>query len=251
MSRREFFYAPPAQIVNDQIELTGDEHIHCAKVLRKVAGDRLTIVDGEGRAFDGEIRAVEKQRTLIKILSRREAVGEPIARLTLAQAVPKSNRFDWLVEKGTEIGISEFIPLRCERSETIASASKCKRWQRLALAAMKQSCRSVLPAIESEKSFDEICMAAAKYDFAMLAHPDRTESLQKILIPYRLRPIRGLILIGPEGGFTEAELETACAGGIPFFSLGPRRLRAESAGLTAAIAVFSALGELERTNEDI
>ncbi len=251
MSRREFFYAPPKQINDDQIELLGDEHLHCAKVLRKITGDQLTVVDGIGHAFDGVICSVEKQRTLVRITKRRDAIGEPKARLTLAQAVPKGNRFDWLIEKGTEIGISEFIPLRCERSETTAGENKCERWRRLAMAAMKQSCRSVLPAIEAEKPFDEICTAVTKYDFAILAHPGQTEPLQKILTTYHMRPIHGLILIGPEGGFTETELEIASAAGIPFFSLGPRRLRAETAGLTAAIAVFSALGELERTNEDI
>jgi len=251
MSRREFFYAPPAQINDDYIELTGDEHAHCARVLRKTPGDALTVVDGAGHAFDGVISGVEKQRTLVRITKLREAVGEPKARLTLAQAVPKGNRFDWLIEKGTEVGVSAFIPLRCERSETTAGENKCERWRRLALAAMKQSCRSVLPAIEAEKSFDEICAAAAGYDFAILAHPVRAKSLQKILTPYFMRPVRGLLLIGPEGGFTEAELEMASAAGIPFFSLGLRRLRAETAGLTAAIVVFSTLGELERTNEDI
>jgi len=243
MPRREFFYAPPAQIVNDQIELTGDEHTHCAKVLRKVVGDQLTVVDGEGHAFDGEIHAVEKQRTVIRILNRREAVGEPKARLTLAQALPKSNRFDWLVEKGTEIGISEFIPLRCERSETTANASKCKRWRRLALAAMKQSCRSVLPIIESEKSFLEICSAASKFDFALLAEEGSVSVLDE-LEKYRGKNALGLVIVGPEGGFSETELQAAANSGIQFFSLGRRRLRAETAGLVAATVVLSTLDEL-------
>lgn len=243
MPRREFFYAPPAQINDDQIELTGDEHAHCSRVLRKTAGEILTVVDGEGHAFDGEICSVEKQRTLIKILSRREAVGEPKTRLTLAQAVPKGNRFDWLVEKGTEIGISEFIPLRCERSETTASASKRERWRRLALAAMKQSCRSILPSIESEKSFSEICAAASSFDFALLAEEGGGSVLDE-LEKYRGKKARGLVIVGPEGGFSEAELQTAANSGIRLYSLGPRRLRAETAGLVAATVVLSRLGEL-------
>jgi len=243
MSRREFFYAPPSQIRDDEIELTGDEHIHCARVLRKTIDDTLTVVDGRGHAFDGVIIAIEKQRTKIRISVRREAVGEPTVNLTLAQAVPKGNRFDWLVEKGTEIGISSFIPLRCERSEATASAGKSERWQRLALAAMKQSCRSVLPGIEQEKSFDELCRESGAYDFALLAH-EGGAAAQQVLESFRGRPVRGLVLIGPEGGFSNTELAAAGQSSILTFSLGPRRLRAETAGLVAATVVLSALGEL-------
>jgi 16S rRNA (uracil1498-N3)-methyltransferase len=244
MSRREFFYAAPAQVAGDEVHLIGDEHEHCSRVLHKAPGDTLTVVDGEGHALDGVIVAVEKQRTRIRITQRRENVGEPRARLTLAQAVPKGNRFDWLIEKGTEIGVSAFIPLRCERSEMPTSEAKRERWQRLALAAMKQSCRSVLPSVESEKSFVEVCAAAGAYDFAVLAQEGAT-LLQEILTPYRMRPVRGLLLIGPEGGFSETELAKASAAAIPFFSMGPRRLRAETAGLVAATLAFSALGEFE------
>jgi len=251
MSRREFFYAPPAQIAGDEAQLIGEEHEHCSRVLRKTPGESLTVVDGEGHTFDGVIAAIEKLRTRIRITQRRENVGEPRAHLTLAQAVPKGNRFDWLVEKGTEIGVSAFIPLRCERSETAASASKRARWQRLALAAMKQSCRSFLPKIEDERSFSELCGVAGSFDFALLAHPAQAAPLREILEPYRGRTVRGTIFVGPEGGFSHAELEMAKQASIPFFSLGPRRLRAETAGLTAVIFVFATLGELESTNENL
>lgn len=243
MSRREFFYAPPAHIKNDEIELTGDEHAHCTRVLRKSTGEALIVVDGEGHAFEGVISVIEKQRTRIRITERREAIGEPNLRLTLAQAVPKGNRFDWLVEKGTEIGLNEFIPLHCERSEATASASKCERWQRLALAAMKQSCRSVLPKVDSEKSFLEICAAANGFDFALLAEEGSASVLEE-LEKYSDKSARGLVVVGPEGGFSEAELQAAAKSGIRFFSLGPRRLRAETAGLVAATVVLSILGEL-------
>jgi len=242
MSRREFFYAPPAQITDDEIQLIGDEHAHCARVLRKTTGDALTVVDGEGHAFDGVISSVEKQRTLVRITKRREAVGEPNTRLTLAQAVPKGNRFDWLIEKGTEVGVSSFIPLRCERSETTAGDNKCERWRRLGLAAMKQSCRSVLPSIESEKSFSEICAAASSFDFALLAEEGGV-SILDALEKYRGKKPRGLVIVGPEGGFSEAELQTAANSGIRLFSLGPRRLRAETAGLVAVTVMLSVLGE--------
>jgi 16S rRNA (uracil1498-N3)-methyltransferase len=242
MSRREFFYAQPSQIAGDQIHLLGDEHEHCARVLRKAAGDSLTIVDGEGHAFDGVITTIEKSQTRVRVTGRREKVGEPRTWLTLAQAIPKGSRFDWLVEKATELGVSAFIPLRCERSETVASAAKRERWQRLALAAMKQSCRSVLPMVEPERSFAELVRAKAAYDFALLAH-ETDDSPLNILQAHRARAARGLVMIGPEGGFSDAELSLAREANLTFFSLGPRRLRAETAGLMAAMRVFTALEE--------
>lgn len=242
MSRREFFYAAPAQIAGEEVQLLGDEHDHCSRVLRKTVGEALTVVDGDGHAFDVVITAVEKVRTRARITGRREKVGEPRTKLTLAQAIPKGNRFDWLVEKGTEIGISAFIPLHCERSEMTANATKRERWQRLALAAMKQSCRSLLPDIEVEKPFAELCAGAHQYDFALLAH-EGSALPWETLEPYRAREVGGLLLIGPEGGFSGMELEMARQSNIRFVSLGPRRLRAETAGLVAATLVFAALGE--------
>lgn len=243
MSRREFFYAAPAQITDDSAVLLGEEHDHCTRVLRNVSGDRITIVDGDGHAFDGLIDTVERSRTTVRLLARHEHLGEPKVHLTLAQAVPKGQRFDWLVEKGTEIGISAFLPLRCERSEAITAEARLERWQRLALAAMKQSCRSVCPKIGAERSFTEVCDSVASYAFVLMAH-EGAGVLGEKLSSFRGLSVRGLIMIGPEGGFTEAELERARNSPVRLFSLGPRRLRAETAGLVAATAVLAALGEL-------
>lgn len=249
MPRREFFYAAPAQIAGTEVQLVGAEHEHCARVLRKTVGEALTVVDGKGHAFDGVILGVEKKRTRVRIVHRRERVGEPRARLTLAQAVPKGNRFDWLVEKGTETGVDAFIPLLCERSEMTASSARRERWRRLALAAMKQSCRTVLPAVASAQSVEKLCAAVQQYDFSLLAHEERAElnatTLWEKLAPYKDHAARGLLLVGPEGGFSDSELEMARRANIQFVSFGPRRLRAETGGLVASTLVLAALGELD------
>jgi 16S rRNA (uracil1498-N3)-methyltransferase len=258
MPRREFFYAPPEKFTADSIALAGDEHAHLVRVLHHKAGDRVTVVDGAGLAAESEISEIGKTATHLRIIKKMRRLGEPFVHLTLAQAVPKGNRFDWVIEKATEIGVSAFIPLLCERSEVTPGAGKNERWRRLALAAMKQSCRSVCPAIGEPVMFGALCRRAStlpeafsagqsgrlrEFDFALLAHEGSSDPLPQ-LVSRAPQPRIGLIIIGPEGGFSESELQIAREAGVTFFGMGPRRLRAETAGLTAAIKILSAFGEL-------
>jgi 16S rRNA (uracil1498-N3)-methyltransferase len=172
--------------------------------------------------------------------------------------VPKGNRFDWVIEKATEIGVSAFIPLICERSEVNPRPGKNERWHRLALAAMKQSCRSICPAISEPVTFGALCRRAStlpaafaagqsgrlrEFDFVLFAHEGAGDPLPQ-LANRSPKPRIGLVIIGPEGGFTDAEIKIAHDAGITFFGLGPRRLRAETAGLVAAMKILSAFGEL-------
>jgi 16S rRNA (uracil1498-N3)-methyltransferase len=258
MSRREFFYAPPQNFTADTIMLAGDEHSHLARVLHHQIGDRVTVTDGNGLAAESEIFEIGKTVTRLRVIKKARRLGEPFVHLTLAQAVPKGNRFDWMIEKGTEIGVSAFIPLLCERSEVTPGSGKNERWHRLALAAMKQSCRSICPAISEPVMFGAMCRRAStlpaayaagqsgrlrEFDFVLLAHEGAGDPLPQMM-NRAPKPRLGLVLIGPEGGFTDSELQIAREAGITFFGMGPRRLRAETAGLTATIKILAAFGEL-------
>ncbi len=258
MSRREFFYTPPENFTADTVTLAGDEHAHLTRVLRHKAGDRITVVDGDGVAAVCEISEIGRTVTRLRLIKKLRRLGEPFVHLTLAQAVPKGNRFDWVIEKATEIGVSAFIPLLCERSEVTPGAGKNERWRRLALAAMKQSCRSVCPAISEPVMFGALCRRASalpeafsagqsgrlrEFDFVLLAHEGGSDPLPQ-LISRSPQPRLGLVMIGPEGGFSDNELQIARDAGITFFGMGPRRLRAETAGLAAAIKILAAFGEL-------
>ncbi|MDZ7343424.1 MAG: 16S rRNA (uracil(1498)-N(3))-methyltransferase [candidate division KSB1 bacterium] len=258
MPRREFFYAPPENFTAGSVTLDKEEHQHLVRVLRHKIGDALTVVDGAGIAAEAEIVEIGRTVTRLRIIKKLRRLGEPFVHLTLAQAVPKGTRFDWIIEKGTEMGVSAFIPLLCERSEVNPGAGKIERWRRLALAAMKQSCRSVCPAISEPVRFGALCRRAAslpsvfspgpsgrlrEFDFALLAHEGSGHVLPQ-LVNRSPTPRLGLIMIGPEGGFTASELQMAREANITFLGLGPRRLRAETAGLVAAIKILSAFGEM-------
>lgn len=243
MPRHEFFYTPPENFVGEFVELSGAEHHHLTRVLHHKIGDRVTVVDGAGNAaVDGEIVFSDRAGTRIKIHTLTQNLGEPAVHLTLAQAVPKGARFDWVVEKATEIGVSAFIPLLSEHSEVHPGSGKIERWRRLALAAMKQSCRSVWPEVNEPTSFFELCQTIKNFDLAILAHPTENDILKDLA--GQTMPQKVLLMVGPEGGFTEEEIEAAQKSGCKLLSLGPRRLRAETAGLVAATKVLSVWGPL-------
>ncbi|MDZ7288558.1 MAG: 16S rRNA (uracil(1498)-N(3))-methyltransferase [candidate division KSB1 bacterium] len=258
MSRREFFYSPSDDFTTGMITLGGDEHVHLARVLHHQVGDRVTVVDGAGLAAECEIIEIGRTVTRLRIIKKNRRLGEPFVHLTLAQAVLKGHRFDWLIEKATEIGVSAFIPLLCERSEARPSPAKAERWHRLALAAMKQSCRSVCPTVSEPVMFGALCRRASslpaafsaghsgrlrEFDFVLLAHEGSGDPLMQ-LASRPLKPRIGLVMIGPEGGFSDSELQIARDAGITFWGLGPRRLRAETAGLVAAMKILATFGEL-------
>lgn len=243
MPRHEFFYAPPENFAGEFVELTGDEHHHLTRVLHHKIGDRITVVDGAGNAaVDGEIVFSDRAITRIKFHTITKNLGEPAVHLTLAQAVPKGARFDWVVEKATEIGVSAFIPLLSEHGEVQPGSGKTERWRRLVLAAMKQSCRSVWPEVNEPTPFFELCQTIKNFDLALLAHPTENDILKDLAS--KAMSQKALLMVGPEGGFTEEEIDAAQKSGCKLLSLGPRRLRSETAGLVAATKVLAAFGQL-------
>lgn len=243
MSRREIFYAPAEQFSGDHVLIREEELHHLARVLHHKVGDRVTVVDGAGMAaLDSEIVEITREFARARILKKVRRYGEPFVHLTLAQAVPKGSRFDWVIEKGTEVGVSEFIPTLCARGEVEAGAGKVQRWRKLALAAMKQSCRSFLPVINAPLDFEAVCAQRRHYDLGLIAHEGSEEAVRRLA--QGAPPRRVLIVIGPEGGFTEAELQRAQENEFHFLRLGPRRLRAETAGLVAVTKLLTILGQL-------
>ena len=243
MPRREIFFAPTGQFTDEEVTITGEEFRHLAQALRHKAGDRVTVVNGAGlAAIESEIVEMGRGYARVRIFKRLRRMGEPFTQVTLAQSVPKGTRFDWVIEKGTELGVSVFIPLLCERSEVVPGAGKIARWRRLALAAMKQSCRSVWPAVNAPMLLAELLDKIRDYDVTLLAEEESSD-------PFRdgyaaTPPARVLLLVGPEGGFSPTELQAAREAGCKLWSLGPRRLRSDTAGLVAVTKLLAAHGQL-------
>ena len=132
MRHREFFYTEPKNISHDTLEIKGEELKHLARVVRKKVRDVIEVVDGEGNLYTAVLSKISKQFAQGEIQKRTRYTREPNFQLTLAQAIPRGNRFDLVVEKGTEIGISAFIPLLCEHSIVEGAASRLSRWRKVA-----------------------------------------------------------------------------------------------------------------------
>jgi len=227
----DYFYTTPDLISTAELLIAGDEFSHLTHVMRKKVGDSLRVVDGRGGTYDVVISDIATRTARCTIRQTHARLHEPLVNVTLAVALLKNaSRFDVLVEKTTEIGVASIIPLLTER--TIGQHAKVDRWQKLALAAMKQCGRSVLPTIHSPQQFRELVTAPPEGDLRLLPDEHHHEPLLADVLR-RNGGSSAVICIGPEGGFTDEEITLANASGFTVVSLGPRRLRTETAAIIA------------------
>ncbi len=231
---KEFFYVDPSKVGEKFLTIEDDEAKHIVRVLRKSEGELLWVVDGVDRAYEVVIRSGRIHAVECEILSMHERLNEPAIEVTLAVAVLKNpSRMEWLIEKGTELGVRRFIPVSTSRS--VAQSSKENRWRKIAQSAMKQSGRCYLPQIYPLTDMDSVMRHASVFDLKIIPYEQTDEALFIAeALRHRHKPTSALILIGPEGGFTEEEIHTAEHEGFVQVSLGKRRLRTETAGLVAA-----------------
>ena len=219
----------------EQIALEGEENAHLVRVMRKREGHQILITDGEGTAYTATITSISRQRTLCRISARHDGFNEPAQHVRLAVGLTKNpGRFDYLVEKTTEIGVSSIVPLVSER--TIRQAPRTERWRSIALAAMKQSLRSRLPQIEEPTTLARLLAEPGPSGGVILHEQSDAAHLASLCSRLGERPT---IIVGPEGGFTEEELRQAVGAGWFQASLGARRLRTETAAVVAAALLLS------------
>lgn len=220
-----FFYT---QHVNADIyELTKEESKHCCMVLRKKQGDAIYLVDGKGTFFVTEILDDNPKKTSVKIIEKVKNYKKRNYNLHLAIAPTKNiSRFEWFLEKATEIGIDEITPIISNRSER--KHLNLERMNKILISAMKQSLKAHLPKINKCIKFKDF-IAKCNCQRKLIAHCGETEKTplqKKIKINEN-----SCILIGPEGDFTKEEVELAKQNRFDFVSLGENRLRTETAGI--------------------
>jgi 16S rRNA (uracil1498-N3)-methyltransferase len=236
------FYIPPHAWNLDKLALDAAETHHALDVLRMKAGDRATLFNGQGAEATVEFAAVDKGGIALKKISA--AKSAPVAcQITLGQAIPKGKNMDLIVEKGTELGVASIVPLlsertvvRCDESEALA---KREKWQRVAVEAAKQCGQNWLPAVAKPQSPKEFFQAGERFDLMLIAslQPDSRHIKQVLAEAGPKKPARVLVLVGPEGDFTPAEMNLAKNAGCRPITLGPIILRSE----TAAIYCLSVL----------
>lgn len=220
------FYAP---CINDEMELPQEEAGHCIRVLRMKEGDRIRLTDGKGAFYDAVISSVTGKRCFVHIENKE--VQEPLWRghIHIAMAPTKlMDRNEWFLEKAVEIGVDEVTFLKTDHSER--DVIKMDRIEKIAVSAMKQSQKATLPVLNgmtSLRSFIECGFEGDKF----IAHcePGSKALLQDAVVPGH----DSLVLIGPEGDFSPAEIDMALKAGFRPISLGPSRLRTETAALVA------------------
>ena len=218
------------------LRLSEEEVHHVHKVLRGRSGDRVQVVDDAGRLFVAELLG-QGEAT---ILEERPTAGEDEGEVVLYQAVPKGRHMDLVVEKATELGVSRIVPLSTERSvvRLLEGDGKARRWRRVAEAAARQSLRLRIPEVAEIASFAEAAREAG--ETGVLMHNGVKLLPLEDVVP---GPAVGLF-VGPEGGFGDGELVMAREAGLSLATLGPYRLRSETAGM---VAVARARAVVERT----
>ncbi len=226
----ELFYAHPTAFSGDEVEISGDEHHHLAHVLRKNEGDEVFLVDGLGCMYRSELARISKHETLCRITEVTHNFHERSVPLVLAQALLKQpSKMDWIVEKATELGATRIIPLITHRA--LVARGHEERWRRIALAAMKQSLRSLLPVIEPATRLDEAFRVCEGHRI-FVCH-EQAEKERRFRDEDRSGKSATAVFIGPEGGFTDEEIEVGLTFRAEIISLGVRRLRSETAALVA------------------
>lgn len=218
---------------DDAITVTGPEAQHMM-VLRLHKGEMVRLIDGRGQAQVCEIAQIRRGRTLCTVIKSILNDGEPARRVTLAIGLSTDSKFDTIIEKGTEIGISRFIPLLTDRSrikigDSKALKRKLDRWARVCLAAVKQSGRSILPMIDAPTPMAAFLESTSQAE-TLLFHPDqRSEQYTGTILSAGNDPVT--LVIGPESGFSEEEIVLVREKQIGIFHLGNRVLRTETAGI--------------------
>jgi 16S rRNA (uracil1498-N3)-methyltransferase len=228
------------------VRLGGAEGHHAKNVLRLGRGDLFVAVDGRGAEYEAEVEIRTADGLLGKVVRTTRRSREPLARVTLAQALLKPAELAEVVKQGTGLGVAEFVLFACARSQRRdVNPREITHLEGVAAAAVKQSLRAVVPKISGPESFARVLAHAHEADVALLCKRDAgAEPLADVVRRTSPAPSRFLVAVGPEGGFDADEEERAAASAFRPLDLGPRRLRAELAGPVACALVFYAAGDL-------
>ncbi len=233
------FYISPEHWQADSPLLAGSEAHHCRNVLRLEPGDKVVLFDGGGRELTAEITATDAAQ--IQLRKLHEAHTPPLrCRITLGQAIPKGKNMDLIVQKAVEIGAAEIAPIISDRTvvrlDEENAVAKLSKWQTAAIEAAKQCGQNWLPQVQAPQSLAQFFLQPRRFDLQLIGSlQSDAVHLKKILAEYCAehgdRPASVLMLVGPEGDFTPAELSLARSHGCRPITLGPIVLRVETASI--------------------
>ena len=242
----ELFYS--SQVELSTLRLSEEESGHCVRVLRHRAGDEISVIDGKGCLYRCRLTVADHKAAEAEILSREEGFGSHPYRLTMAVCPTKNiDRYEWFIEKATEIGLDEIVPVIRKHSER--KVVKTDRLRRIVLSAAKQSLKADVPEVAEACSIKDFIESCPESKLKLIAYCDETLDRDKrmsVLDALKAAeltddPREIAVLIGPEGDFSEDEVALALSRGWLPVHLGNSRLRTETAALVAVTAVYFSL----------
>jgi 16S rRNA (uracil1498-N3)-methyltransferase len=228
------FYVPAPRIDKGMLRVEGNEVRHIRRVLRLKAGDEVVIFDGLGKEYEGMIVEEAPFSVVIKVQNIFSSKRDSSLEVILAQSLVKGEKMDYLIQKATELGVKEIIPFFSSRSVPLLEKSgrlkRYHRWGKIAIEASKQCGRGVIPKIEPLQDYSEMLQIASPDSFRLILWEREGIKLKEVLERSKEKT-RIFSVIGPEGGFSQEEVEEAKRAGFIPVTLGKRILRAETASL--------------------
>lgn len=236
----------PSGAVGETVRFTPEDARHIALVLRLTPGAEVRAGDSRGYAYRILLRTVTPQMVTGEVLAKEKEETEPALKIHLYQSLLKGEKMDWVLQKGTEVGIFAFHPFLSRRSvarpEPAQAGKKQRRWSRIALEAAKQSQRGIIPTVNPLLTIDSLPLPEGI--LTIVAWEEEKENKLRQVLAATPKPEELALVVGPEGGFTREEVEFFTDRGVFSVSLGPRILRAETAGPVTAAIILYHYGEL-------
>ncbi len=234
------FFVSKENISDHTVIIDRENARHISNVLRAKIGDNITVCDGEGMDYTCEITDIEKNKITAKITDIFSNNAEAEIKITLFQALPKSDKMELVIQKCIEIGVDEITPVAAEHCVVNLKGKedkKIQRWNKIAEAAAKQCGRGKIPRVNNVLTFKAAIEQAKSLDSAIIPYEkERENTLKTFAKGFKGKTIG--IFIGPEGGFSNSEISLARENGISSVTLGKRILRTETAGLVASVILL-------------
>lgn len=249
------YFVNSSQIDENRITIIGEDYQHLKKVLRTVKGDVITVCC-DGYDFCAEVYEVTNDYISTIIIDKKQNLTEARLKVTLYQGLPKADKMELIVQKCIELGVSEIVPVITERCITKINTSKdaqnkVSRWQKIALEAAKQCNRGIIPKIGMPIKFNEAINLASTMDLSVIPYEKESATGFNAVVSNCSDITTASIFIGPEGGFTEQEIQFAESQGVRKITLGPRILRTETAGMVALSLMMYELGDVSNGRNKI
>lgn len=234
------FFVAPSTIADNRVQIDDRDLLRqWVQVLRLRAGDQVLLLDGTGYEHTVELLSLDKQAATGRVIASAVAQGEPQLQITLVIALTRGERFEWVLQKGTELGAIAFVPLLCERSVVEqAKATKRERWERIMREAAEQAQRGRVPSLHPAV---DVATALASLSSGIVLDEQATQPFRQVVDNPHATAIS--LWSGPEGGWSDGERQAMQTAGLQFASLGPRILRAETAPIAALAALMFASNE--------